>query len=111
MTTMFTFTASGYPRPTHPTLRGRLERLIAPGYGYCFRCGRPWNRADEHATPYEEQRACFPLCEWCWSTLTPMERVPYYDALVNNWITQTPNEAVEYERKRTAIFRAVLDGA
>jgi len=28
----------------------------------------------------------FPLDEWCWSRLTPQERVPYYKELWLSWI-------------------------
>jgi hypothetical protein len=28
---------------------------------------------------------CFPLCENCWSALTPPERLPYYEQLLVSW--------------------------
>ena len=31
----------------------------------------------------------FPLCERCWSDLTPRERWPYYLALFNSWEEKT----------------------
>ena len=98
--------------PSHPTLRGRIERLFAPGYGFCMRCGRPWNRAKGHSTPYGENGSgCFPLCEPCWSELLPAQRLPYYEGLVDEWIRQVPSETDEYERKRRLIEEAVMSGA
>lgn len=97
--------------PSHPTLRGRIERLAAPGYGFCMRCGRPWNRVEGHMTRYENGSSCLPLCESCWSSLLPAERLPYYEALVDEWIRQTPSEAEEYEQKRRLIEDAVMQGA
>jgi len=58
---------------------------VIAGYGGCYRCGDTWNWKTAHSTPYEEGRACFPLCEECWSELTPDERLPYYEELVAVW--------------------------
>lgn len=75
-----------------------------------MRCGRPWNRVEWHTTPYGDGGGCFPLCEGCWASLVPVERVPYYDGLVDEWIRQSPDDAAEYDRKRRLIFMAVLRG-
>lgn len=102
-----------YPKPTHPTLRGRIERLLAPGFGWCFRCGRPWKFATEHQTPYRPEhghRGCFPLCEACWGGLPVSKRLPYYDRLVSMWTAQHPAGAVEYDKSRDLIRTAVRDG-
>lgn len=80
------------------------------GYGGCYRCGATWDWAKSHETPYESGSACFSLCSRCWTSLTPQSRMPYYDALVNEWTRQLPEYAVEYDRKRDLIRKAVLAG-
>lgn len=94
------------------TLRARIERLLSPGLGRCYRCERPWRvtatrrvwgaivptrrqidrdrfwglvGVDPHTTPYGGGQACFPLCEGCWSGLTPKDRLPYYNLLLVDW--------------------------
>lgn len=99
------------------SIRACIERALSPGIGTCYRCCRPWkcpaqrrigprtwqqqgyNRlfnlvgVDEHSTPYGphtrygQMSGCFPLCERCWSNLTPETRLPYYEALIDKWIT------------------------
>ena len=96
--------------PTHPTLRSRIESFLAPSYSVCMKCGRPWNHVEPHSTPYRDGSGCFPLCEACWAGLIPVERMPYYDALVDEWIRQTPSETAEYEKSRRLIFLAVMRG-
>jgi hypothetical protein len=89
--------------------RALLERIVSPGLGYCYRCRRPWivpktkrigwrtwQQLDgkrffglvgvkAHDTEYGDGAACFPLCEGCWSSLTPTQRWPYYAALIERW--------------------------
>ena len=63
-----------------------LLRLFAPGYSACLRCRLPWLFVRPHSTMYSEDRGCFPLCEWCWSSLgTPQGRAPYYAELLASW--------------------------
>lgn len=55
----------------------------------------------EHSTYYTDdedgsEHGCFPLCEGCWRTLTAIERMPYYAALVDSWIEDSPDLAREY---------------
>ena len=54
-----------------------------PGFGSCGLCGRAWNICKPHDTPYIENKACFVLCEECWSLLVPTERLPYYKDLID----------------------------
>ena len=76
---------------------GRLvSELLAPGYGKCGRCKTAWRFVEGHCTPYEHGRACFPLCEKCWSALTPLTRLPYYRTLLDSWKV----DAAEMIRKR-----------
>ncbi len=66
-------------------LRVGFERALAPGYGTCYKCQRPWKFVKSHSTQYTETWGCFPLCEGCWSSMTPRERLPYYRQLWLNW--------------------------
>lgn len=117
------------------SLRARIERALSPGLSSCYRCGRPWrtnaqrrtglnswqglNRlryyglvgVDSHVTSYSPTSGCFPLCEGCWSALAPEQRATYYDLLVDEWIRQSPADALEYEAKRQKIQKAVAAGA
>lgn len=52
------------------------------GYSTCLRCARPWDKVGDHSTSYTDKQGCFPLCECCWSDLTPELRLPYYRILV-----------------------------
>lgn len=64
---------------------GRISHAMAPGYGDCLRCHTAWAFVKGHSTSYTETSGCFPLCEACWSELTPEERLPYYRLLWNRW--------------------------
>lgn len=98
------------------SIRAAIERALSPGVGTCYRCCRPWKcpaqrktgpgewqqlshdrffgmvGVQEHSTPYGPQTTygqlsgCFPLCEGCWSKLTPETRIPYYELLIEQWI-------------------------
>lgn len=61
---------------------GRISQYLTPGYGHCYRCLTTWPFVECHCTDYYEEnggwRGCFPLCEKCWSELTPEDRLPYY---------------------------------
>jgi hypothetical protein len=35
---------------------------------------------------------CFPLCEECWSSMTPKQRLPYYERLWKDWETSHKKE-------------------
>jgi hypothetical protein len=69
--------------PTHDSIGAKLRRFLFPSYSWCGRCGRPWKGIECHATPYGNGRGVFPLCERCWSSLTPVDRLPYYERLAN----------------------------
>jgi hypothetical protein len=85
------------------TLFSRLPswvlRLLAPGYSTCLACGVPWRFAREHSTPYAHGRnttsGMFPLCEPCWASMKPDERLPYYAALCAKWDSPPDWESVE----------------
>jgi hypothetical protein len=69
---------------------------------------------EPHSTPYKDEHSpgsgCFPLCEGCWAVLTPSQRMPYYHALVNEWVRQLPDHRDEYEANRELIRKAVMSG-
>jgi len=65
---------------------GRLSRKLGPpGYSWCGRCKTTWNYVHGHSTTYALGRACFPLCVKCWAELTPVDRLPYYRQLFDEW--------------------------
>lgn len=63
----------------------RKARLANPGFGSCYRCGMPWSSTKSHSTWFDNWHGCFPLCEECWSQLTPETRLPYYRNLYMDW--------------------------
>jgi hypothetical protein len=99
-------------------LRSWLSRVLAPNLGRCYRCKTSLFgpiRNEEHTTYYAPGQGCFPLCERCWSSLTPAERLPYYDALVETWINCAGSWAdrayfASVSEKRALIREAVLAG-
>lgn len=54
------------------------RQAFAPGYSYCLHCGTPWKWVEGKIIMYSESCGCFPICEECWDTLTPVDRLPYY---------------------------------
>lgn len=68
-----------------PIVRAAVERVLAPEYGTCYRCHRPWKFVKAHTTQFIESEGCFPLCQTCWSELVPATRWPYYQALIAAW--------------------------
>ena len=78
------------------------------GYGRCYRCNLPWNIVGGHCTRYfsttwNHEGGCFPLCEKCWSELTPHERLPYYKKLYDDW--NDPDEI--WEEIETAVMEGL----
>jgi hypothetical protein len=102
---------------------GELLSLLLPGLGRCYRCGIPWYfphwwfgrfGTESHNTNFSPGRGCFPLCEWCWSRLTPKDRLPYYRMLMNLWVVQHRTQelgALPFPQDDwPAIQAAVLEG-
>lgn len=83
-------------------IKGAIQRFLAfGGYGACERCGRSWmflSVEEIHSTKYSEHSGCFPLCEQCWSELTPTERLPCYRSLWRKWGNQGNVEWSDIER-------------
>ena len=66
---------------------GPSARVLAPGLGWCLKCGTPWRFVHHHSTSYSQSSGCFPLCEKCWEELTPAERLPFYRQMWNQWVS------------------------
>lgn len=62
-----------------------IERSRNPNLSTCGRCCRPWSAVKGHSTDIDDNSGMFPLCESCWSGLTPEARLPYYLDLVRTW--------------------------
>jgi hypothetical protein len=81
-----------------------FEQFVTPHYSVCGKCHKPWNFVKSHTTVYAlmdlETRnhfagrsdtvlagtmGMFPLCETCWESMTPSERLPYYHELYASW--------------------------
>ena len=83
------------------TLKGKFLQFFAPGYSHCGRCKTPWKFTKGHSTRYNGPFGCFPLCEKCWSKLTPLERLVYYKKL---WLSWTPEHKPEWELIKQAVL-------
>lgn len=59
-----------------------------------------------HSTPYNVASGCFPLCEACWSELSPDERLPYYRQLWQRWLRDGVDKGVEEWRNIEASVMA-----
>lgn len=57
-------------------------------------------------------RGCFPLCESCWASLTPEDRLPFYRQLLDRWIadSDTAEETQYYKGKWGGMRESVLKG-
>ncbi len=75
-------------------------------FSNCHRCYRKWNIVIGHTTKFTDTDGCFPLCESCWTVLTPYERLPYYKQLYLDWERGDPN----LDHKWEDIEQAVLAG-
>lgn len=96
------------------TVKAYRARQENPGWGYCGRCGMPWNLVETHTTYYTTTSGCFPLCEECWTALGCGEaRIEYYKALIDHWEyladTSENTPHVSEDTKRD-IMKAVANG-
>lgn len=102
--------------PNVLTIRARAWHR---GTSTCLRCVQPWSKVGGHTTPYGRAplpgfpagmmttpgpheptwvstHGCFPLCESCWSDLTPELRLPYYRILVFE-VWESPEDWTDIE--------------
>jgi hypothetical protein len=68
----------GRPNALRAAHRAALERIRYPSYSTCGKCRRPWATVEPHVTMVTWERGYFPLCEGCWESMTPDQRLPYY---------------------------------
>lgn len=82
---------------------------MSGGWGTCYRCGGSWEFLRHHTTDYNDRSGCFPLCETCWSDLTPETRLEFYRRL---WVTwgQWPDPSVDRDEQWREIEAAVMAG-
>lgn len=85
---------------------GRISNLLAPGYSACGRCHTNWHFAEGHSTRVPDtDSGVFPLCEQCWSDLTPTQRLPYYRRLFESWGS---HESFTWEQLERAVLSEPL---
>ena len=87
--------------------------------GECGHCHAPWSGHDggkafpgveSHSTPMSGGSGCFCLCEMCWSTMTPEQRLPFYRALWISWVNsgiERPWDICEWDQLRKAVLAEV----
>ena len=81
------------------------------GYSTCFRCRTSWDRVASHSTETSDHSCSFPLCELCWRELgTPEARLPFYAALVDEWVTEHGMPLDDAARRRELLDAAVRAG-
>ena len=79
--------------------QGPARNVIPPRLpcgGGCARCERAWGRNVMHCTPLDPGRSVFVLCEECWCELSPLERLPYYQALWVEWVASGATDHSAY---------------
>lgn len=80
---------SGSPTAIISVPRFKRTRRCEPhcSHGGCLCCHRRWCEVDMkyHITDDGAGSGAFPLCEECWSSLTPETRLPYYRQLWDQW--------------------------
>lgn len=86
-----------------------MSCLVFCPHSRCGRCNKPWCQVEPHTTNYNYRHGCFPLCEGCWSALTPLERAPFYEALWRRWRDESPESTPMAEIEQIlAAVKAVL---
>jgi len=83
---------------------GALHAMALPVAepGGCGRCKRAFGEP-RHCTEYYDKTSCYPLCEYCWKSLSVEQRLPYYRAL---WIETGGMAKSRWED----LERAVMEG-
>lgn len=90
-------------------ISARLAALLAPGC--CLRCKTPWLFVKSHVTDYSISSGCFPLCEKCWSELTPDQRLPFYRELITRWFAHGSLDGESFAQTWHQVKTAVLNGS
>lgn len=71
----------------------------------CLCCSRPFTQAAPKNT-YWGAGGMAPLCQGCWDTLTPEQRLPYYREVWQEWERINPVHNYQWE----PIEHAVMEG-
>ena len=71
-----------------------LSQIMYPNFGHCYRCGMSWAIVQGHSTQYSPRHGCFPLCEKCWVTLSPKDRLPFYR---ESWDSHIKQQGKDYD--------------
>lgn len=98
-------------------------RKLFPRSGWCGRCGIPWKATIYHDTKYthkdhrqppevSDKHACFPMCQKCWESKRPIDRLVYYQRLFDTWNEDAKKYKTEPPAREhwEAIRSAVLAG-
>ncbi len=99
----------GVPPAGREDARDRFRGIPESAFGRCGRCRMSWKWVKSHSTEYSASGGMFPLCERCWSELSPGDRVPFYRELWDGW-QKTRNEyptleaTVGWESVRAAVM-------
>lgn len=101
--------------PAGDDVKDRRPGIPDQVFGGCGRCKRSWKWVNGHVTSFSKTGGCFPLCEKCWSELTPWERLPFYQA----WLDSGTRDLERYDGGKyvaehlatwPAVKEAVLQG-
>jgi hypothetical protein len=91
---------------------GAVESYIAPDFGCCGTCHRPWNRVETHTVYFERGHGCFALCEWCWAHSSLRDRLRAHASLWGEWYgeerPQQTEPMVEWELVKQAVSDAMV---
>lgn len=81
-------------------MKYRLIRNIIgniKGYGHCLNCGDTWDYKKEMAIPYDDSNYMFPLCEECFTKLSPESIIEFCHLLNIIWNKDEPINLLDYE--------------
>jgi hypothetical protein len=73
----------------------------------CGSCGARWCQVTPHYTRYEVDKCMFPLCEGCWSSKTPEERLPFYYVMFHYWCMLDAAQDKKIDRDWATIEKVV----
>jgi hypothetical protein len=86
---------------------GIFSRFAAFGNAFekvpCARCGVTWKFTKHHATKINENVTDIVLCEYCFKSLSPHERLPFYKMWYDRRSAFTKQE--DWNDYETAVLR------
>lgn len=101
---------------------GSISDVFARGYSHCGRCKTNWGFVDGHVTQFVSDETdgdwykgangklnaasgIFPLCEQCWSDLTPDTRLPFYRSMFDEQERRWPEIAYADPPRAWAVWQ------